>query len=210
MVVAVNLTATALIFISLPDTVILLRLHITRHLREVERHTSLLIILEEGQGRSVGRASRTQPILEAAQAVLSTRPLGHGELAGLREVVRLADVVAVHRCVEPPVGERPVAWVAVDVLDEDLVGRVDGLAGLACLVFAELESSGFQGHAFGGGDEPAATEAEALAVFAREGVAFSWGLVRIGILGIGKWNGLYLSPSRSCTSMEHRFHSRPP
>lgn len=171
---AINRTTTALVVIILPDTVVLLRFHIARHLGELERNTRLLIILVEGHGRRLGRASRTQTIVKPTQAVLSTRPLGNGELAGQRKIGRLANVCAVLGGIEPAIRVRPVGRVTVNVHDVHLISRVDGLSGLAFLTFAELEASRFQGNAFGRGAVIATTEAEEVAVIASEGVAFPW------------------------------------
>lgn len=168
-----HLIATLVIAIG-PDTVVLVVLDIARNLRELIRHTHLRILRVEGNGRGVGRAGRPKTVLESTKAVLSTGPLGKGKLTGLLEVGCYRDVAAVNLLVEPLAVVTTCFDLTMNVLDVDCIGGVDREAGLAFLVFAQLELAEALRDAVGGGVVfVVAVAAEEVAVGGKEGVAFA-------------------------------------
>lgn len=95
-------------------------------------------------------------------------------MAGAGKGRRAADVVAVGRVVEPLALICARRQVAVRVADVDLVRGVDGLSGGALFVGAELELAVSLDHAVRGGVvDVVVVEAESVAVFRREDVAFA-------------------------------------
>lgn len=165
---------TALILPIGPDTVILVCLDVTGHLRQLKRHTHLRVLRVEGDGRVVCRASWANPVLNPTKTVLPTGPLGQGELAGLLEVGGGFDMVPVGARVEPLACVLSALDVAVDVFDVDSIGRVDWLTGLALFVLAEFEFAPALAYAIGAGVVlSVGFAAEKVAVGSTEGVAFS-------------------------------------
>lgn len=122
---------TALVIAIGPDAVILIILDVAGHLSQLKHDTHLGVIFVKGESWILCRASRSQTPLKSAQTILSTRPLGQGELAGFVEVVSGSDVAAIRPIVQPLASFLAGYDVAVDVSDVDTIRRVDGLAGLA-------------------------------------------------------------------------------
>lgn len=157
-----------------PDAVVHVGLEIARHLGELEGDAHLRILRVKGHGGNVGRARRADALGEAAQAILAAGPLADGEVAGAGKGRRAADVVAVGRVVEPLALVCARRQVAVRVADVDLVRGVDCLSGGALFVGAELELAVSLDHAVRGGVvDVVVVEAESVAVFRREDVAFA-------------------------------------
>lgn len=159
----------------LPDTVIHIRLDITRHLGQLKRHTHLRILRVEGHGRDLRRASGPDTRRKPPQTVLATRPLAQHELTRVSKGGSAPNVRSVLRIVEPLPRVRPRRHIPVQILDVGLVGGVDGAAGGAFLVTAELELAVALDHAvWCGVVHPVVAEAEPVAILRGEGVAFSF------------------------------------
>jgi hypothetical protein len=97
---AVNLV-TALVRPVLPDTVVRPGTNITRNLYKLDYHARVLVRGRKDRSDDGRRTGRTDAGVVAAQAVLAAGPLGQRELARLRVVCGLGDVLAVRRVVEP-------------------------------------------------------------------------------------------------------------
>jgi len=77
-------------------------------------------------------------MIEPAKAVLARGPFAGDEGAGGGKVGRLSDVSTIAGVGEPLVGVPAAVRMAVQVLDVDLLARVQSQAGGALLVLTEL------------------------------------------------------------------------
>lgn len=168
----VNLVAT-LIAIP-PDTAVHIGLDVARHLHKVKCYAHLGVLGVECHRRHLSRTSWANTRGETTQAVFATRPLANGKLASISKSGSATNVRSVLSIIEPLALVGACSQITICVTDIDLCRRIDVLASGAFLVATELEFSISLDHAVWCSIvDIVVAEAESVAVFSRENVAFA-------------------------------------